>query len=39
MTHLLRDVLHSLRASPIFAFYVLASLVVAGRIGLITWEP
>jgi tetrahydromethanopterin S-methyltransferase subunit F len=39
MTYLLRDVLRSLRASPIFAFYVLATLVVAGRNGLITWQP
>jgi hypothetical protein len=39
MTYLLRDVLQLLRASPIFAFYVLASLVVAGRIGLITFRP
>lgn len=39
MTHVLRDVLRSLRASPIFAFYVLASLVMAGRMGLITFRP
>ena len=39
MTYLLREVLQSLRASPIFAFYLLAALVVAGRIGLITFRP
>ena len=39
MTYLFRDVLRSLRSSPIFAFYVLATLVVAGRIGLITFQP
>ncbi len=38
MTLALRDVLHSLRASPIFAFYVLATLVAAGVIGLITFD-
>lgn len=36
MTYVLRDMLRSLRASPIFAFYVLVTLGVAGIIGLIT---
>jgi hypothetical protein len=38
MTYLVRDVLNSLRASPIFAFYLLATLVIAGRVGLITFN-
>lgn len=38
MTHVLRDTLHSLRASPIFAFYVLATLAVGGVVGLITFD-
>jgi hypothetical protein len=37
MTHALREVLHSLRASPIFASSVLATLVMAGLIGLMTF--
>lgn len=32
-----REVLRSLRASPVFAFYLLLSLVVAGYIGLVTF--
>lgn len=36
MTEVLGETRRSLRASPIFAFYVLASLAVAGVIGLIT---
>ncbi|CAN5578848.1 hypothetical protein BH20ACT2_BH20ACT2_09370 [soil metagenome] len=36
MTPALRDVLRTLRASPIFSVYVLATLVVAAVIGLIT---
>lgn len=32
-----RDVLRSLRASPVFAFYLLLALVVAGYIGLVTF--
>ena len=38
MTDILRDTLRSFRSSPIFAFYVLASLVVAVIIGLITFD-
>lgn len=37
MTHALRQALRSLRASPIFSFYVLVTLGVAGVIGLITF--
>lgn len=36
MTLAMRDVLRTLRTSPIFSFYVVATLVVAGIIGLIT---
>lgn len=36
MTHALRETLNSLRASPIFGFYLLVTLGVAGIIGLIT---
>lgn len=36
MTQVLREVLQSLRTSPVFTFYVLTTLVVAGIIGLIT---
>jgi hypothetical protein len=39
MTTLPRDVVRSLRASPIFAFYVLIVLVVAGIIAVITFKP
>jgi len=38
MTYLVRDVLNSLRTSPIFVFYVLATLVIAGIVGLITFN-
>jgi hypothetical protein len=37
MMHALREMRHSLRASPIFAFYVLFTLAIAGVIGLITF--
>lgn len=36
-TPLLQEVLRSLRASPVFAFYLLLSLAVAGYIGLVTF--
>jgi hypothetical protein len=36
MRQILREVLGSMRTSPVFTFYVLATLVVAGIIGLIT---
>jgi CRISPR-associated Cas5-like protein len=39
MTTLPRDVLRSLRASPIFAVYELVVLVVAGIIAVITFKP
>jgi len=39
MTNLPREVLHSLRSSPIFAFSVLVILVVAGIIAVITFKP
>jgi hypothetical protein len=39
MTTLPRDVLRSLRASPVFAFYELVVLVVAGIIAVITFKP
>jgi hypothetical protein len=35
--HPLREVMHSLRASPVFALYVLATLVVAGLIGVMVF--
>ncbi len=38
MTLALREVQRSLRASPIFTLYVLATLIVAGTIGLITYD-
>ncbi|MDP8976782.1 MAG: hypothetical protein M3N28_10555 [Actinomycetota bacterium] len=38
MAHVLRDIVGSLRASPIFGFYVMATLAVAGIIGLITFD-
>lgn len=38
MTLALRDTTRTLRASPIFAFYALSTLVVAGIIGLITFD-
>jgi hypothetical protein len=34
MTHVLREAVHSLRASPVFAFYVLVTLGLAAFIGL-----
>jgi hypothetical protein len=33
------EILRNLRGSPIFAFYVLATLLVAGVIGLMTFQP
>jgi CRISPR-associated Cas5-like protein len=39
MTTLPRDVLRSLRASPIFAFFALIVLVLAGIIAVITFKP
>lgn len=39
MTTLPRDVLRSLRASPVFAFYELVVLVVTGIIAVITFKP
>jgi hypothetical protein len=39
MTNLPRDVLRSLRSSPIFGLYVLVILVVAGIIAVITFKP
>lgn len=36
MAHALHDARRSLRSSPVFAFYLLATLVAAGIIGLIT---
>jgi hypothetical protein len=38
MTHALREVLQSLRTWPVFAFYVLVTLAVAGIIALITFD-
>lgn len=38
MTLAFHDMVRSLRTAPIFAFYVLATLVVAGIIGLITFD-
>lgn len=38
MIHALGDIQRSLRASPIFSFYVLVTLGVAGIIGLITFD-
>ena len=38
MTLALRDTTRTLRASPILAFYTLSTLVVAGLIGLITFD-
>ncbi len=38
MTETFHDARRSLRADPIFGFYVLAALVVAGIIGLITFD-
>lgn len=35
---LLLEVVHSLRAAPVFAFYLLATLVIAGIIGLMTFN-
>lgn len=36
--HALREIPSTLRSSPVFTFYVLATLVVAGIIGLITFD-
>jgi hypothetical protein len=38
MTETFHDARRSLRANPVFGFYVLAALVVAGIIGLITFD-
>jgi hypothetical protein len=38
MTNVLRETAHSLRVWPIFAFYVLVTLAVAGIIGMITFD-
>ena len=37
--HPLREMLHSLRASPVFAFYLLVTLGVAGFIGVVLFYP
>lgn len=38
LTHVVRDTSHTLRASPVFGFYVLATLGVAGYIGLMVGQ-
>jgi hypothetical protein len=38
MTFNVRDVVRSVRAAPVFSFYIVAALIVAGVIGLITFD-